>query len=142
MHLTRVLKPAILALVLLVTSLALAGGEKEKAGTDAAQAWLQLVDGGKYGDSWDQAAAVMKSAVTKDGWQAGMAKTRGPLGKLQSRKVKSAVLTPQSPNAPGEYVIVQYESSFENGPAAIETVTPMHEPDGKWRVAGYIIKPR
>ena len=35
---------------------------------------------------------------------------------------------------------LQFESSFENKKQAIETVTPMREKDGKWKVSGYFIK--
>jgi hypothetical protein len=44
------------------------------------------------------------------------------------------------PGAPdGEYVVIQFESSFEKKKSAVETVTPMLEKDGKWRVSGYYI---
>jgi hypothetical protein len=45
------------------------------------------------------------------------------------------------PGAPdGEYVVIQFETSFENKKSAIETVTPMIEINGGWRVSGYFIK--
>ena len=31
-------------------------------------------------------------------------------------------------------------TSFQNKRTAIETVTPMRAPDGKWRVSGYFIR--
>jgi hypothetical protein len=37
-------------------------------------------------------------------------------------------------------VVIQFNTRFENKAAAIETVTPMHEKDGSWRVSGYFIK--
>jgi hypothetical protein len=37
-------------------------------------------------------------------------------------------------------VVIQYETSFERAPGMIETVTPMLEKDGKWKVSGYYIK--
>jgi len=40
----------------------------------------------------------------------------------------------------GEYVVIQYDSSFEHKQSAVETVTPMLDKDGKWRVSGYYIK--
>jgi len=40
----------------------------------------------------------------------------------------------------GQYVIIEFAASFENKKTAIETVTPMLEKDGVWRVAGYYIK--
>jgi hypothetical protein len=45
------------------------------------------------------------------------------------------------PGAPdGEYVVIQYQTAFQNKKSAIETVTPMLDKDGHWRVAGYYIK--
>ena len=45
------------------------------------------------------------------------------------------------PGAPdGEYVVIQMETSFENKASAVETITPMRDSDGEWRVAGYYIK--
>jgi ribosomal protein S17E len=40
----------------------------------------------------------------------------------------------------GEYIVIQFETSFENKKAAIETVTPMMDKDWRWRVSGYYIK--
>jgi hypothetical protein len=37
-------------------------------------------------------------------------------------------------------VVIQYETIFEKKQSAIETVTPMLDKDGKWRVSGYYIK--
>ena len=66
---------------------------------------------------------------------------RVPLGKLESRKLTSAQYTKTMPGAPdGDYVILQFDASYENKKRAIETVTPMKDKDGKWRVAGYFIK--
>ena len=63
------------------------------------------------------------------------------LGKVHSRTLKTATYTKSLPGAPdGEYVVIQYESSFEHKQSAIETVTPMLDTDGKWRVSGYFIK--
>ena len=46
-----------------------------------------------------------------------------------------------APGAPdGEYVVIQYEASFENKASAVETITPMLDKDGQWRVSGYFMK--
>lgn len=66
---------------------------------------------------------------------------RDPLGKVLSRKFKSATYTKTLPGFPdGEYVVLQFETSFEHKASAIETLTPMLDKDGKWRVSGYYIK--
>jgi hypothetical protein len=45
------------------------------------------------------------------------------------------------PGAPdGEYVVFQFDTQFEHKRAAVETVTPMRDPDGSWRVSGYFIR--
>ena len=63
------------------------------------------------------------------------------MGKLISRQVKSTSYRTSLPGAPdGEYVIIQFKTSFDNKKSAIETVTPMKEKDGSWRVSGYYIK--
>jgi hypothetical protein len=45
------------------------------------------------------------------------------------------------PGAPaGQYVVMQFDSSFANKHSAVETVTFMLEEGGQWRAAGYFIK--
>ncbi|MCJ7673809.1 MAG: DUF4019 domain-containing protein [Sedimentisphaerales bacterium] len=115
--------------------------EAEKAAVAAADAWLKLVDVGQYAESWAEAAEYFKNAVSKEDWQKSMEPFRKPLGALVSRTLKSTDYTTTAPGAPdGQYVIIQYDSSFENKKSAVETVTPMLDKDGKWRVSGYFIK--
>ena len=134
---------ALISLCMLnVHASALSAEEKaEKLAQKAAESWLALVDAGKYSQSWNEAASNFKQAVTSDQWEKSMKSYRVPLGKLESRMLKSSQYTQTMPGAPdGEYVILQYETTFEKKKAAIETVTPMKDKDGKWRVAGYFIK--
>jgi len=115
--------------------------DKEKAAVAAAEAWLKLVDDGKYADSWKQAAEFFKGAVKQEQWEPMVAGVRKPLGKLVSRKVKGTTYTTSAPGAPdGEYVIIQFDTAFAEKKAAVETVTPMMDKDGKWHVSGYFIK--
>ncbi|MCK9294682.1 MAG: DUF4019 domain-containing protein [Desulfobulbaceae bacterium] len=113
----------------------------EKAAIDSAQRWLEQVDLGKYGESWDEAAEYFKSSISKDKWQQTLESARGPLGEALSRELVSKQFATSSPGAPdGEYVVIQYKTSFENKKNAIETITPTLDKDGKWRVSGYNIK--
>jgi len=99
------------------------------------------LDSGQYVKSWEEAAEYFKNAVPQENWQKSMEVFRKPLGKLVSRQLKSTRYTTSAPGAPdGEYVIIQYNTSFENKKSAVETVTPMLDKDGKWRVSGYFIK--
>ncbi|UCG58378.1 MAG: DUF4019 domain-containing protein [Phycisphaerales bacterium] len=118
-----------------------ANPEAEKAAVDCANAWLALIDSEDYAGSWDQAATFFKGVVSQENWQKSLETFRKPMGKVVSRKVRSTRYTTIAPGAPdGQYVIVQYESSFENKKSAVETITPMLEADGEWRVSGYYIR--
>jgi hypothetical protein len=115
--------------------------DKEEAALSSAESWLSLVDEGKYADSWNEAAGYFKGAVKQERWQETLQAVRKPLGKVISREVKSKSYHTSLPGAPdGEYVVIQFETSFENKKSAVETVTPMMDKDGKWRVSGYFIK--
>ena len=115
--------------------------KKEAIAIQAATNWVQLVDNGKYGESWDTAATVFKKAISRDKWQQAMKQVREPLGQLVSRTVKSATYATSLPGAPdGEYVVIQFVTSFANKKGAVETVTPMMDTDGKWHVSGYYIR--
>lgn len=132
------------ALLLLTLSLGIGASAQQKPEQFAQQAagdWLALVDSGKFADSWQEAAQMFKAAVSKEQWLSAMRASREPLGKMLSRKLKSATYTKTLPGAPdGEYVVIQFDTSLEHKQSAVETVTPMLDKDGKWRVSGYYIK--
>ncbi len=131
----------VLALLLGICAASQAQQKPEPLAQQSSDAWLALVDSGKYADSWQEASQFFTSAVTKEQWQTAMRASRDPLGRMLSRNPKSATYTKTLPGAPdGEYVVIQYESSFEHKQSAVETVTPMLDKDGKWRVSGYYIK--
>ena len=116
-------------------------GNAETVAVTTAQQWLSLIDTGKYDQSWETAAALFKNAIAKAQWHQTIAAVRQPMGKLISRDLTTATYTTALPGAPdGEYVVIQFRSSFGNKKSAIETITPMKDPDGAWRVSGYFIK--
>ena len=118
-----------------------ADSAKETAAVAAAEKWVALVDAGNYGDSWTEAARYFKSTVAMETWEQMLRPIRKPLGKVISRKVMTRAYKTTLPGAPdGEYVVIEFATSFQNKQSAVETMTPMLEKDGKWRVAGYLIK--
>jgi len=120
---------------------AIANQTAEKIAIEASDNWLKLIDNNQYAKSWETAAGLFKDAVAKEQWNQSLNAVRKPLGKVMKRTVKSKQYTTTLPGAPdGEYVVIQYETSFENKKSSIETVTPMLDKDGKWRVSGYYIK--
>ena len=108
---------------------------------EAAQKWLTLVDNCEYTVSWSQAAAYFQNAIATEQWEKILQGIRQPLGKTISRKVASTQCTTSLPGSPdGEYVVIQYQTSFENKQSAIETLTLMLTRSDVWKVAGYFIK--
>lgn len=106
----------------------------------AADQWLKLVDSGAYDQSWQTASEMFKSKVSKEQWEKAVQTTRSPFGQVLSRRVKKATYADHLPGAPdGDYVVIQYETSFEHKKAAVETVTPMLD-NGEWKVSGYFIR--
>lgn len=106
-----------------------------------ALAWLDLVDRGSYGESWDAAAPLFRRALPREQWVQKIAGLRPALGAIVSRRVKSIKRASSLAGAPdGDYVIIQFSTTFEKKKSAIETATPMRQPDGAWKIAGYFIK--
>jgi hypothetical protein len=79
--------------------------------------------------------------MTRYQWSQTIKGVRDPLGKMQSRKIKSRQYAEELPGAPdGKYVILQFDTVFEHKASAVETITPMLDKDGSWRVSGYYLK--
>ena len=111
------------------------------AAREAADRWLAAMDAGKTVEAWDEAAPAMQAAVTREAWGQAGAQVRAPFGAFSTRTLVSSVYTRAIPGAPaGEYVVMQYKTDFANRAGAVETVTPMRQPDGSWKVSGYYIK--
>ena len=106
-----------------------------------AMAWLSLVDNQQYSESWEESAQFFKNAIKEQQWVQTLELTRKPLGKTISRELKSKSYVTNVPRAPrGEYVIIEFNSSFEYRKTSVETVTTMLEQDGKWIVSGYFMR--
>jgi len=127
--------------VLLMLVAAACSKDAKKSAIESAEAWLAKVDSGDYGGSWDQAAVFFKKALTRDTWITSLTQVRTPLGKCLKRKLLGAQEMTDLPGAPpGAYVVIQFSADFAGKQGAVETITPMREEDGTWRVSGYFIK--
>lgn len=115
--------------------------EHDPAAERAALDWLALTDRGDAAASWAAAAVLFRHAVTAQQWDQALAAVRAPLGALVTRRIQSARAASELPGAPdGEYIVLEFTTAFEHKRVAIETVTPMRDPDRQWRVAGYFIR--
>ena len=133
-----------LVAALLIAQLAVPARADEAAAAEAvavSSAWLALTDRGEYGAGWDAASTLIKSAVTRAQFVQALEGARAPLGALISRTLLSKQYATSLPGAPdGDYVVIQYQTTFRNKQSAVETITPKREDDGQWRVAGYYIR--
>ncbi len=115
--------------------------ENEAAAAKSGEAWLALVDSGKYPESWDTASSAFKKAITQEAWAKTVAGVRAQLGKFESRKLSASQPLKDPPNAPaGDYIILQYTSNFANKNEATETVVMGMDAGQQWRTSGYFVK--
>ena len=120
---------------------AFAGDAGTNAAVAAADAWLRLVDRGKYAESWETAALLFRAGMAQERWVQAAGAVRNPLGNVVLRKLKTKKAVTSLPGAPdGNYVVILYDTTFENKRNSVETVTSMLEKDGRWRVSGYYIR--
>jgi len=111
------------------------------AAKSTAQHWVEVVDHAQYAESWDEAAQGFRKAINKPDWEKAVAGARAPFGTVEKRELISATYAEQLPHSPaGKYVVIQYRTRFTGGKSATETITPMKDADGSWRVAGYFIQ--
>ncbi|HEY9793264.1 MAG TPA: DUF4019 domain-containing protein [Candidatus Obscuribacterales bacterium] len=124
-----------------LAQIACAGSPAEQAAVTAATKWLALVDNRQYDKSYDAAASFFQSHVTNEQWVQQIQTARSGFGKMIQRKLKSEKYATSLPGAPdGEYVVIQFNTQFEKKKQALETITPMKQKDGTWRVSGYFIR--
>lgn len=131
-----------LPMMLLAAALALPAmaQDKKDEAQAAARQWLAQVDAGEYRQAWEGTAAIFRERVTPEAWTDLASQARDPLGATKSRRLATARYATELPGAPpGEYVLMEFDTTFENKAKAVETVTTLSE-DGQWRVAGYFVR--
>jgi hypothetical protein len=110
------------------------------AGTESDH-WLDLIDRGKFDESWMTAAVVLQETITQKEWNADLAARRPKLGRTIMRERKSATYSKTLRGAPtGDYVTVTYLTKFEKTALVEETLAVARDAIGQWHVAGYDIQ--
>jgi hypothetical protein len=132
-------------LLLLLCSIEVAANDNllEQATQDA-NAWLEMVDAGKYSETWTQTSAFFQKRESITEWHRQVAFARQPLGSVISRILAHTEFITSLPGAPdGQYVVLQYVICFAHRKVEVETLTMMLDADGQdaqWRVVDYIIQ--
>jgi hypothetical protein len=107
---------------------------------ESSRAWLASLDSSSYSKAWEHAAATMHSCMSQSDFDKGMQSIRAPLGKVESRDIKSQRHVTRLPGLPeGDYWVVSYITTFENKPNVTESIVLALEQNGNWRVAGYLL---
>jgi DNA-binding CsgD family transcriptional regulator len=99
---------------------------------DAARAWLELGDRGRWEDGWRATGDAFRRLNTVAVWADTGAKVRGPLGAVRSREVLSQE---EIPAPPAGLTVVKFRTDFANKPGVVETITLARE-GGVWKVVG------
>jgi hypothetical protein len=108
---------------------------------ESARAWLEALDGGRFGATWEDASPLLRQSVPKLQWEVNLDRARAPLGVVIHRKVRQANCqrgTPADPEA--EVCLIVYDTRFENRPLTTELVSPIRGRDGVWRVSAYVLR--
>lgn len=107
----------------------------------AALKWLEKIDNKKYESSWKDADILIQNAVIIEKWETTISPSREPFGQVISRNINDQKSYTELPGAPdGEYIIITFDTSFEQKKSSKETITMKKGEDGAWRVAGYFIQ--
>jgi DNA-binding CsgD family transcriptional regulator len=105
----------------------------------AAEHWLDLMDKGRWQESWAQSAAAFKTATDAPAWQVAASSARSNFGQPESREMTAAARTKALPGAPdGDYHLFQFKARYSQA-EAVETVVMSLE-DGQWKGSGYFIR--
>jgi len=103
--------------------------------------WLDQLDNRKYATTWKSSDQLIQQSVSETEWESAISSVHEMFGSMLSRDILSADYHTELPGSPdGNYIVVQFETSFQNKEFSIETVVSSKGDDGVWRVAGYFIK--
>ena len=118
------------------------GQSEEQVALSAAQAWLKVMDDGRYEQSWGIAGIDIKEKLTQELWVWILKEDSEAFGKIISRRLKEKNYFNSVPDFPnGEYFMFTFASSLEDKDSAEEIITMKKEKDGQWRLYAYVIGP-
>jgi hypothetical protein len=132
---------AVACLALFVTVTALAQDPRASEAQAAARSWLLIADKKDVEASWSAAGKKFREVLDLTTWRQALTDARGPLGEVRTRTVLATRFDTKMPGGPdGDYAQVLFETDFAQSSSGRETVTLEREPDGVWRVMGYLIR--
>lgn len=107
----------------------------------SARDWLVQTDNGKYIESWNKASALLQAQQPEPAWVKKTQSFRAPFGTMTARYIAAAGYIKAPSGFPsGDYIIVQFYTTFANNKLASETITLAKEKGETWQVIEYEIK--
>ena len=106
-----------------------------------ARMWLGLIDDAKYQESWENASPLFKSKKAEAEWIKTITAIRSPRGAMTARYIATAGTAKSLPELPdGEYVVLQFYTTFAQKGLSMETVTLAKTTDNTWQIADCTLK--
>ncbi|MRI32300.1 hypothetical protein EOPP23_04735 [Endozoicomonas sp. OPT23] len=110
----------------------------KKIATASAQKWLEYADTRSWERAWAASSDFYRNEMPVSHMGNLMYQHRKPFGALKDRKVKNVTYKYlKEGTLPGEYLIVAFDSEFENQ-KVVEVVVTYKEKDNLWRASGYM----
>ena len=105
------------------------------------RSWLELVDQGNYQESWKNLSSLLKAKTSAAEWIKLITALRASRGAISARYIATAGSTKTlSGFTEGEYVQLQFYTTFTKKGLALETITLTKTPPETWQVLEYSIK--
>jgi uncharacterized protein DUF4019 len=115
--------------------------EDLQQGTAAGDAWLKLVDQGRYENSWEIGALSFQLTISKKEWNKALEAMRKPLGTVVSRQLLEQRVAYNPKGLPqGEYLVLYYKTAFSNRADANELLTLQKQNNGQWKLLTYHVR--
>jgi len=103
-----------------------------------AKDYVEGLDKGDYAQSWPKGDQLFQHTITQKEWEKALTDNRKKLGSVKSRTVKDQKPAWDPHGLPkGAYMVVEYNTAFENAPDSGELLTLRRGSDGTWRVLTY-----
>eukprot|EP00913_Durusdinium_trenchii_P035349 g33079.t1 len=107
-----------------------------------AEAWLKLMDDGRYGEAWEQSAAPNRKGISKADMVKLYTNMAARYGKVVSRKFVSRDYLTELPGfSKGRYVLIKYFTDFEKQKDMVQNVLLIPK-NGAWKVQAHVIVPK
>lgn len=138
------MKIAMLTRLLLITMcmIGAASSQAKEPQMDLAPAysWLELLDNGRYYQTWQYASHTFKQRIAASKWDQVLKGTRSKLGELQNRTLAGYSKRQQFSGMPdGEYLVLKFTSQYEHADTLSELLV-LTEEQGELRVIAYFIQ--